>query len=158
MFSLLEYFLIQKESYHLGLSFYRLLRVSLLQQNSMVIIAEIYYLVTGIPEVNPCNPSPCGANTQCRASGGTALCECLPGFLGNPNGSGCRPECVISSDCPRDKACVSTKCIDPCPGVCGYGAHCQVINHSPICSCPTPTIGDPFVECKEQPRKCTLFM
>jgi hypothetical protein len=34
--SLLEYFLIHKESYHLGLSFYFLLRVSLQQQNSIV--------------------------------------------------------------------------------------------------------------------------
>lgn len=108
--------------------------------------------------MNPCNPSPCGPNTQCQAVGGNALCECLPGFHGSPSGSGCRPECVISSDCPRDKACVNTKCIDPCPGVCGYGALCQVINHSPICSCPTPTIGNPFVECKEQPRMSVLFM
>ncbi|PNF22176.1 hypothetical protein B7P43_G05064 [Cryptotermes secundus] len=103
------------------------------------------------PEVNPCNPSPCGTNTRCQASGGNAFCECLPGFHGSPSGSGCRPECVISSDCPRDKACANTKCIDPCPGVCGYGARCQVINHSPICSCPPPTVGDPFVECKDQP-------
>lgn len=123
----------------------------------MVIIAEMYYVILEQPEVNPCNPSPCGANTHCRASGGNAFCECLPGFNGNPNGSGCRPECVISSECPHDKACVRTRCIDPCPGVCGYGARCQVINHSPICSCPTPTMGDPFVECKEQPRKSTLF-
>lgn len=116
------------------------------------------YLIAEQPVANPCNPSPCGVNTHCRASGGNALCECLPGFHGNPDGSGCRPECVISSDCPRDKACVNTKCIDPCPGVCGYGAHCQVINHSPICSCPAPTVGHPFVECKEQPRKLTWFL
>jgi len=114
-------------------------------------------LISEHPEVSPCSPSPCGANTLCRASGGNALCECLPGFHGSPTGSGCRPECVISSDCPRDKACANTKCIDPCPGVCGYGALCQVINHSPICSCPAPTIGDPFLECKAQPRKFTFL-
>ncbi|KAJ8890112.1 hypothetical protein PR048_009619 [Dryococelus australis] len=99
---------------------------------------------------DPCRPSPCGPNTQCRISDGVAVCVCLPGFEGNPNGAGCRPECVLSSDCPRDKACMNTKCVDPCPGVCGYGARCVVINHSPVCSCPPPTTGDPFTECKER--------
>ena len=100
----------------------------------------------------PCIPSPCGPNTRCRTSGDNAVCECLPGFFGSPSSSsGCRPECVISADCARNRVCVNTKCVDPCPGVCGYGARCQVINHSPVCSCPPSTFGDPFVECKEVP-------
>lgn len=37
---------------------------------------------------------------------------------------GCRPECVLSSDCPSDKACIRNKCKDPCPGVCGLNAEC----------------------------------
>jgi hypothetical protein len=100
--------------------------------------------------VDPCNPSPCGINTVCRASGQNAICECVPGFFGSPSTGGCRPECTISADCPRDKACVNTKCVDPCPGVCGFNAICQVINHSPVCSCPPPLLGDPFTLCKEQ--------
>uniref|UniRef100_A0A2S2QFK9 Neurogenic locus notch 2 n=1 Tax=Sipha flava TaxID=143950 RepID=A0A2S2QFK9_9HEMI len=100
---------------------------------------------------NPCVPSPCGPNTRCRIMNGAAICECLQGYEGSPSTSGCRPECVISPDCPRNKACVNNKCVDPCPGVCGYEAICQTINHSPVCSCPPPTIGDPFVECKQQP-------
>lgn len=101
-------------------------------------------------ETDPCNPSPCGVNTICKTSGKNAICECLPGFFGTASASGCRPECTISADCSRDKACVNTKCIDPCPGVCGFKALCQVINHSPVCSCPPPLLGDPFTLCKEQ--------
>jgi hypothetical protein len=59
----------------------------------------------------------------------------------------CRPECSVSSECSQDKACVNQKCIDPCPGTCGSGARCNVLNHSPICSCPSGYTGDPFVQC-----------
>lgn len=104
-----------------------------------------------IEHKDPCYPSPCGRNTVCRKSGNTAICECIPGFFGSPFDSGCQPECTISSDCARDKACVNNKCVDPCPGVCGYSSLCHTVNHSPICSCPPGMIGDPFVECKQAP-------
>lgn len=96
----------------------------------------------------PCYPSPCGLNTICRKQQSAAICECIPGFYGNPFGAGCHPECTISSDCSRDKTCVNNKCVDPCPGVCGYAAICHTVNHSPICSCPTHMVGDPFSECR----------
>lgn len=102
---------------------------------------------------DPCFPSPCGLNTICKAQGESAFCECLPGFFGSPNGAGCRPECTISADCALNKACSNTKCIDPCPGVCGFGAKCTVINHSPVCSCPPPTVGDPFALCTEPAKE-----
>lgn len=111
--------------------------------------------VADIP-TDPCMPSPCGPNTVCRVSNGVAVCECLAGFSGSPMTSGCRPECVISADCARNRACVNNKCVDPCPGVCGYRAVCQVINHSPVCSCPQPLLGDPFTECKDQPRESQI--
>jgi hypothetical protein len=60
----------------------------------------------------------------------------------------CRPECTINSDCPSDKACVNTRCIDPCPGVCGSNAECYVYNHNPVCQCSRDFVGDPFVACK----------
>jgi hypothetical protein len=94
---------------------------------------------------NPCNPSPCGPNSQCREFNGQAVCSCVPGYIGSP--PTCRPECVVSSECPLNEACVNQKCIDPCPGTCGVGAHCQVVNHNPICSCPPRFTGDPFSRC-----------
>ncbi|ENN73328.1 hypothetical protein YQE_10090, partial [Dendroctonus ponderosae] len=106
-------------------------------------------LIVAEPPRDPCNPSPCGINTVCRNSKDSAICECVPGFFGNANLGGCRPECTISSDCPRNQACVNTRCVDPCPGVCGFNADCHVINHSPVCSCVSPLVGDPFTLCSE---------
>ena len=101
---------------------------------------------------NPCQPSPCGPNSQCREVNGQAVCSCLPNYSGSP--PGCRPECVVSSECPQNKACLNQKCVDPCPGTCGLNAKCQVINHSPICSCTSGYTGDPFTRCYPIPRKC----
>jgi hypothetical protein len=103
----------------------------------------------------PCNPSPCGNYAECRPVNNQAVCSCLPGYYGTP----CRPECVASSDCPKNKACVNQKCVDPCPGTCGIGANCVVKDHNPICSCPGSLTGDPFVRCTEpvvvQPETAT---
>lgn len=99
----------------------------------------------------PCVPSPCGPNTMCRSVNGVALCECLPGLTGVASSpSGCRPECTISANCPKDRACINSKCADPCIGVCGYMASCHTINHSPVCSCLPGHVGDPFIECRQQ--------
>jgi hypothetical protein len=80
------------------------------------------------------------------------VCECLPEYQGNPY-EGCRPECLVSSDCPMNKACIRNKCQDPCPGTCGVGAICTVSNHIPICSCPPGTTGDAFRICNYVPIK-----
>jgi hypothetical protein len=96
-------------------------------------------------ESDPCIPSPCGLNNKCRNINGKATCTCLPPNIDGPNG--CRPECVVSSECPVNLACVNKKCIDPCPGICGINARCETINHSPICSCSPNETGDPFVRC-----------
>lgn len=98
-----------------------------------------------VPKTDPCSPSPCGPNSQCRSINNHATCSCLTGFQGTP--PACRPECVVSSECAQNKACVNQKCIDPCVGSCGYSARCEVINHSPICSCPSGQTGDPFRGC-----------
>lgn len=97
---------------------------------------------------NPCEPSPCGANSICRISNGHAVCSCQSGYIGAP--PSCRPECVVSSECVLTKACIHQKCQDPCPGTCGINARCQVVNHNPICSCPSHFTGDPFVQCIEE--------
>lgn len=109
------------------------------------VMTDIFYYIVAPPKSNPCNPSPCGANSQCREINGQAVCSCVPGFIGSP--PTCRPECVTSSECPLLQACVNQKCVDPCPGTCGLNAKCQVVNHNPICSCPTNYIGDPFTRC-----------
>lgn len=95
--------------------------------------------------VNPCQPSPCGPNSQCREINGQAVCSCSPNFIGAP--PSCRPECTISAECPLDEACSNQRCSDPCIGSCGVGAICKVVNHNPICSCPTSYTGDPFTRC-----------
>lgn len=66
----------------------------------------------------------------------------------------CRPECLVSSECALDKSCINQKCKNPCEGVCGLHARCQVVNHNAICSCELGYSGDPFVRCiKEEIRK-----
>lgn len=101
--------------------------------------------------IDPCYPSPCGPNARCRSENGFATCECLPEYQGNPYES-CRPECLISSDCAMNKACIRNKCQDPCPGTCGLSAICSVSNHIPICYCPEGTTGDAFRICEPIPR------
>lgn len=104
-----------------------------------------------LPDIqkNPCRPSSCGPNSLCREINYQAVCSCVPGFIGNP--PTCRPECVTSSECSLNQACINQKCINPCLGTCGVNAKCQVVNHNPICSCPIKYSGDPFT-------KCTLIM
>jgi hypothetical protein len=104
--------------------------------------------ILALIETNPCQPSPCGPNSQCRERNGQAICSCISGYKGSP--PTCRPECVTSNECPQNEACSNQKCRDPCPGTCGVGAKCQVINHNPICSCPPGHTGDPFVRCQYQ--------
>lgn len=100
----------------------------------------------------PCSPSPCGANAVCREQNGAGSCTCIPTFFGDPY-SGCRPECVNNNDCSRNKACVNNKCMDPCPGVCGLNAECQVFNHAPTCICISGFVGDPMTSCREPTSK-----
>ena len=80
---------------------------------------------------------------------GHEACSCLPGYIGPP--PNCRPECVINSECPANKACIQQKCGDPCIGSCGINAKCDVVNHNAICSCPYDYIGDPFTQCYPKP-------
>lgn len=100
--------------------------------------------------VNPCEPSPCGPYSVCQISDNHAVCTCQKSYIGAP--PACRPECLISSECPPDKACIEKKCQNPCLGSCGIGARCQVVKHNPICSCPPSFSGDPFVQCVKEGR------
>lgn len=102
-----------------------------------------YFFFTSETEpLDPCHPSPCGPNAACE----NGVCTCLPEYHGDPY-IGCKPECVLNSDCPRDKACIKNKCHNPCVDTCGTDALCEVINHIPMCSCPPGTTGSPMYYC-----------
>lgn len=105
---------------------------------------------------NPCDPSPCGPNSRCLITPQhAAACSCLPGYRGVP--PVCKPECVVSSECPQTQACVNQKCVDPCPGTCGLNGYCLVMNHNPVCSCPPGYIGNPFSSCQLPPAGMFLI-
>lgn len=106
--------------------------------------------MTETTAIDLCNPSPCGSNSHCRPFNGQAVCSCVTGFKGSP--PYCRAECIVSTDCPRNRACSNQKCIDPCLGACGLSAQCSVINHNPVCSCFEQYTGDPFVQCVPQSK------
>lgn len=106
---------------------------------------------------NPCVPSPCGPNSRCLISPqGYATCSCMPGYSGSP--PLCKPECVVSTECPLTLTCINQKCVDPCHGTCGVGANCYVINHNPICQCPPGHVGDPFSMCILPPGTFLLLL
>lgn len=110
------------------------------------------------PPSTPCIPSPCGPNAECREQNGAAACKCFSGYEGNPydTSRGCHRECENNDDCVSNLACISFKCANPCPGVCGTYAECSVVKHNPICSCPQGYTGDPFFQCKQIPVTCKL--
>ncbi|XP_017779241.1 PREDICTED: adhesive plaque matrix protein 2 isoform X2 [Nicrophorus vespilloides] len=97
---------------------------------------------------NPCQTQ-CGINAECEGvRSSNAVCKCPRGYYGNPYTS-CQPECTSHSDCPRSKpACFYNSCKNPCDGVCGVGANCELRDITPVCSCPRDMTGDPFVRCR----------
>lgn len=96
-------------------------------------------------EINPYLPSPCGLYSECRKIGEVPSCSCLPNYIGTP--PSCRPECTINSDCSSNLACINQKCRASFQGSCGTEAICNVIMHTPTCSCPAGYTGDPFTFC-----------
>lgn len=122
----------------------------------------ILILADPVPQevINPCSPSPCGVNAVCREQNGAGSCTCQADYVGNPY-EGCRPECTLNTDCAPNKACIRSKCQDPCPGTCGSNADCQVVNHLPVCNCWPGYTGDPFRYCSAippQPPCNTIFL
>lgn len=108
-----------------------------------------------IPSGNPCVPTPCGPNSQCRVINTQAVCSCLPNYIGRaPN---CRPECLINAECSGNLACQNERCIDPCRGSCGSFTVCTTIKHTPVCQCTEGYSGDPFRGCVFLPPSKTYF-
>ena len=90
----------------------------------------------------------CGSNTirTKPTVNATCTCECKPAYVGNPY-LGCRPGCLLNSDCPFEQACLSNQCKDPCPGVCGHNSLCIVTNQRPSCLCKKGHGGNPYEGC-----------
>lgn len=103
------------------------------------------------PAVDPCQPSPCGPNSQCQVVNDSPSCSCTPGFFGSP--PSCRPECASNSECLGHLACINQRCQDPCIGSCGANADCRVVSHTPMCTCLSGYTGDPFTQCLFRERK-----
>lgn len=99
---------------------------------------------------HPCQPTPCGTNAVCQEYNGAGACSCIPEYYGDPYIE-CRPECILNSECPSNRACINNKCVDPCPGTCGYNAECQIVNHSPLCTCYAGYVGNPMTGCHQPP-------
>lgn len=97
--------------------------------------------------MNVCTPSPCGSNAVCTDKLGIGYCSCIAGYSGDPY-FGCRPECVLNSDCSWNKACVNNKCQNPCLHACGLNAECNVVHHIAICTCLPKYTGDPLSACR----------
>lgn len=120
-------------------------------KNKQVLISKRYKIYNSPApprdEIEPCNPSPCGANAICKERNGAGSCSCLPEYFGDPY-TGCRPECVSNTDCDKSKACKNQKCVNPCPGVCGINSECRIQNHNPVCLCLEGYTGDPSRSCR----------
>lgn len=97
--------------------------------------------------INPCRPSPCGPNAECKSIGDSPSCSCLPGFINTP--PNCKPECTNNAECSNHLACISQKCRDPCEGSCAPNAECRVISHTAMCICANGYTGDPFSHCSQ---------
>jgi hypothetical protein len=120
-------------------------------------LVDSYLVHTPVEIATPCDPSPCGANAVCKERNGAGSCACIPEYYGDPY-SVCRPECTSNSDCDNSKACINQKCKDPCPGACGNGAQCIVVNHRPTCECFNGYTGNPSTGCREIPRSKSLLI
>src|SRR5437868_2007283 len=95
---------------------------------------QLFRLLADQPAViDPCNPSPCGPYASCTVSiHQEPICTCQAYHYGAP----CNPECILHSDCSPSRACINSRCINPCISGCGIDSHCKVINHQPVCFCP----------------------
>lgn len=100
---------------------------------------------------DPCSGA-CGKNAMCNVVNHIPVCNCPPGILGDPFLE-CKAECEVNDNCPKEKACVKNKCVDPCVGTCGKNAKCGVFNHTPVCHCPQNSDGNPFIECRPENSK-----
>lgn len=117
--------------------------------------------------VSICDEFTCPANSVCVAHNHQGRCDCLTGYVGNPNDrNGCQPitknQCRTNAECAESEACIkygsteSLTCRPACESVkCGPRAVCITNNHIAQCQCPPgPYAGDPndpFNGCQSVP-------
>lgn len=114
-----------------------------------------------------CRSTRCGPNAQCIGRAHQPVCECNPGYSGNPVDflHGCKPPprdvCQINADCEINKVCQLTSngirdCVNVCQNrKCGPNALCIGRNHQAVCECPTGFGGDANNKVKGcQPHRC----
>ena len=102
-------------------------------------------------DVDECENRPCHPTATCLNLPGSFKCVCPEGTAGNPlasPGCGSPSECDTNTNCAGNLACTTTdgrrRCTDPCTDAsCGAGAECRVVNHEPVCRCPSGYQGDP---------------
>eukprot|EP00091_Calanus_sinicus_P019677 TRINITY_DN501_c0_g2_i4.p1 TRINITY_DN501_c0_g2~~TRINITY_DN501_c0_g2_i4.p1 ORF type:complete len:367 (-),score=92.21 TRINITY_DN501_c0_g2_i4:358-1458(-) len=101
-----------------------------------------------VPRPDPCDPTPCGPNTECNVNRlGNPVCTCLSGYSPQPD---------TITGCGKIEA--RTPPPDPCfPSPCGPNTRCDVNRlGNPVCKCiagyvPMP---DTITGCKEKPDPC----
>lgn len=108
--------------------------------------------------VPACSPSSCGKNAICHGINHKAICECPPGFGGNPRDSCVLLGCRSNSDCPTNRACINNRCENPCAqNPCTGNMDCNVYNHVVECACPPGYVGDVKSGCTKGKEKKVLF-
>lgn len=108
--------------------------------------------------VNKCEDScslfTCPQNSKCVTKKHKSQCECLSGFIGNPNDrDGCiainKNQCTDDAQCRESEICRNigslNKCVPACQQIlCGPNAICVTNNHVAKCQCPSgPYTGNP---------------
>jgi hypothetical protein len=101
--------------------------------------------------INPCiENNPCGTYAECYAHGSQSECRCLSGYHGNPRDICHVIGCRSNNDCPTDKRCENSQCINPCvyDNPCAPRAECRAQNHMGVCRCTPGFNGNPYINCK----------
>lgn len=105
---------------------------------------------------DPCLFTTCAANARCTVRGNAGVCDCLPGYDGNPYKVCSRSDVVVGcsadTDCLAGTACLNGKCRDPCDSnPCGNNADCTLVESLPFkstkCQCKQGYSGDPNIQC-----------
>lgn len=103
-----------------------------------------------------CSAETCGDNAECFGIHHRSICECPSGLSGDPKLSCILLGCRSDSECPLDKACINSKCENPCEKTasCSINEICNVYHHRPECACPPGYVPDPEKGCNVYDEIC----